>query len=160
MPTRPRTCPGLGIGRRCSLNELGPYRCVVSFSRFLGRLMIMMASKGHFFTQIPQPMQSSSEIQAILLVGVASTHSLPARGKQGAAVGPPPGASGPWQQRQMVLAPSERWDVLNCHLLTDFDDGAVLLAFLTALSGLAAIRLHNGNTSQLLGVVLLRRHGC
>ena len=32
----------------CSLNVLGPYRCVVSLSRFLGKLMIMMASKGHF----------------------------------------------------------------------------------------------------------------
>ena len=30
------------------------------------------------FTQIPQPMHSSSLIQADLLVGVASTHSLPA----------------------------------------------------------------------------------
>jgi hypothetical protein len=32
----------------CNLKALGPYRCVVSFSRFFGRLMIMMASKGHF----------------------------------------------------------------------------------------------------------------
>ena len=30
------------------------------------------------FTQIPQPMHSSSLIQADLLVGVASTHNLPA----------------------------------------------------------------------------------
>ena len=44
---------------------LGPYRWVVSFSRFLGRLMICTASKGHFLTQIPQPMQRSSEIYAI-----------------------------------------------------------------------------------------------
>ena len=34
----------------CSLNELGPYRCVVSFSRFFGRLIIMIASNGHFCT--------------------------------------------------------------------------------------------------------------
>ena len=32
----------------CSLKEFAPYLCVVSFSRFLGRLMIMMASNGHF----------------------------------------------------------------------------------------------------------------
>ena len=32
----------------CSLKELTPYLCVVSFSRFFGRLMIWMASKGHF----------------------------------------------------------------------------------------------------------------
>ena len=37
----------------------------------------MMASKGHFLTQMPQPMHSSSEIQAILLLGLASTQSFP-----------------------------------------------------------------------------------
>ena len=90
--------------RLCSLKELGPYRCVVSFSRFFGRLMIIIASNGHFcahpipsspyipafkallgcacqqrtFTQIPQPMHSSSEIQAVFEVGATSMHSLPA----------------------------------------------------------------------------------
>jgi hypothetical protein len=74
---------------------------VVSFSKFFGRLMIMMASKGHFcgrvvsrrdsggevvhrtstFTQIPQPMQSSSEIHEILEVGATSMHSLPVPGQ-------------------------------------------------------------------------------
>ena len=39
---------------------------MVWFSRFDGRLMIVMASKGHFLTQIPQPIQSSSDIVAIL----------------------------------------------------------------------------------------------
>ena len=90
----------------CSLKEFGPYLWVVSFSKFLGKLMIMMASKGHFciciivkdtpglvnsalecnvdkclsltFTQIPQPIQSSSDIQAIFEVGVTSTHCFPA----------------------------------------------------------------------------------
>ena len=31
-----------------SLKELALYRCVVSFSRLLGRLMIVIASNGHF----------------------------------------------------------------------------------------------------------------
>ena len=70
---------------------------------FFGRLMIMIASKGHFcghrskcyhrqahawvvmlnyiriltFTQMPQPMHSSSDIQATLEFGEASTQSLP-----------------------------------------------------------------------------------
>ena len=93
--------------RLCSLNALAPYRCVVSFAMFFGRLMIMMASNGHFcrhtsspeqllcraqgggsavpqcsgaltFTQMPQPMHNSSEIQATLELGEASTQSLPA----------------------------------------------------------------------------------
>lgn len=37
----------------------------------------MIASNGHFLTQMPQPMQSSSEIHAIFDVGPTSTHSLP-----------------------------------------------------------------------------------
>ncbi|ORZ12165.1 hypothetical protein BCR41DRAFT_308075 [Lobosporangium transversale] len=36
-----------------------------------------MAPKGQRFTQIPQPMQRSSEINAILEAGVTSIHSLP-----------------------------------------------------------------------------------
>ena len=40
---------------------LGPYRCVVFLARSLGRLIMLIASKGHFFTQMPQPMQSGSE---------------------------------------------------------------------------------------------------
>jgi hypothetical protein len=39
--------------------------------------MIMMASKGHFLTQMPHPMHSSSEIQAVLEEGATSTQSLP-----------------------------------------------------------------------------------
>jgi len=39
--------------------------------------MIMIASKGHFFTQMPQPMQSSSEIQASLEEGLTSMQSFP-----------------------------------------------------------------------------------
>ena len=36
------------IRHLCSLKEFGPYLCMVSRSRFFGKLMIMMASKGHF----------------------------------------------------------------------------------------------------------------
>lgn len=71
------TCPARGVGRRCSLNEFGPYRWVVWPSRLLGRLMIWIASKGHFLTQIPQPIHNSSEIQASFEDGVTSIHSLP-----------------------------------------------------------------------------------
>jgi len=38
-------------------------------SMFLGRLIIMMALKGHFFTQMPQPIHSASEIFVIFDVG-------------------------------------------------------------------------------------------
>jgi hypothetical protein len=75
--SRRRTWPGRGVGKRCNLNELAPYLCVVSPSRFAGRLMIWMASNGHFFTQIPHPMHSSSEMNAIFVAGVTSTQSLP-----------------------------------------------------------------------------------
>lgn len=40
---------------------------------------MLMASKGHFLVQIPQPMQSGSEMNAILAVGVTSMHSRPIR---------------------------------------------------------------------------------
>ncbi|KAF1984661.1 hypothetical protein K402DRAFT_335894 [Aulographum hederae CBS 113979] len=40
---------------------------------------MVMASKGHFFVQIPQPMQSRSEMKAILSVGATSMQSLPVR---------------------------------------------------------------------------------
>ena len=39
--------------------------------------MILMASKGHFLTQIPQPIHKVSEMNAILDVGPTSIHSLP-----------------------------------------------------------------------------------
>lgn len=79
VPTRPSTSPGLGVGRRCNLNEFGPYRCVVSFSKLLGKLMIEIASNGHFLTQIPQPMHNSSLIAARFDSGTTSMHNLPIR---------------------------------------------------------------------------------
>lgn len=55
VPTSPSTCPGRGDGRRWSLNELAAYRWVTSESRLVGRLMMLMAPKGHFLGQIPHP---------------------------------------------------------------------------------------------------------
>ena len=39
--------------------------------------MTLIASKGHFFTHMPQPMHSGSERYAILLLGPTSMQSLP-----------------------------------------------------------------------------------
>ncbi|EGV60290.1 hypothetical protein CANTEDRAFT_110083 [Yamadazyma tenuis ATCC 10573] len=38
---------------------------------------MLMASKGHFFTQIPHPIHKFSEMKAILEVGVTSIHNFP-----------------------------------------------------------------------------------
>ena len=78
-PTSPRTWPGRGRGSLWSLKELGPNRCVVSFSKDFGRFIISIASKGHFFTQIPHPMQRVSDMYAILSLGLTSTQSFPMR---------------------------------------------------------------------------------
>ena len=43
---------------------------IVSLSIFLGTLMILIAWKGHFFTQIPHPTQSTSEMEEIVEVGM------------------------------------------------------------------------------------------
>jgi len=106
--------------------------------------MIMMASKGHFFTQMPQPMQSSSEIQASLEEAETSMQSFPAEEREG------------WKQRGGEKRQgSENLSLFlflyayfsssslslsfsfSFYLLTDFDDGAALLALLAALFGLA-----------------------
>lgn len=62
VPTRPRTFPGRGVGSRWSLKLFAEYRWVTWVSRFVGRLMMVMASKGHFLGQIPQPMHRDSEM--------------------------------------------------------------------------------------------------
>ena len=41
--------------------------------------MILMAPNGHFLGQIPHPMQSRSEMKAILDSGVTSIQSFPVR---------------------------------------------------------------------------------
>ncbi|OBA22399.1 hypothetical protein METBIDRAFT_39834 [Metschnikowia bicuspidata var. bicuspidata NRRL YB-4993] len=38
---------------------------------------MLMASKGHFLTQMPHPTHNVSEMNAILLAGVTSIQSLP-----------------------------------------------------------------------------------
>jgi hypothetical protein len=43
----------------------------------LGRLMIIMASKGQRLTHIPQPMHSVSEMKQMVEVGFTSTQILP-----------------------------------------------------------------------------------
>ena len=67
----------LGVGRRCSLNELAEYRWVVWLAKLAGKLIILMASYGHFFTQIPHPMQRISEIVAIGDVDSTIIHCFP-----------------------------------------------------------------------------------
>jgi trans-aconitate methyltransferase len=59
------------------LKEFAEYLWVTSFSRLVGRLIMLIAPKGHFLTQIPQPMHRVSEIKAILEVGSTSIQSLP-----------------------------------------------------------------------------------
>ena len=65
LPIRPVTRPGCGTGRRYSLNWFGPYRWLHSPSISSGRFTIEMALKGHFFTQMPQPVQRRSKIVAL-----------------------------------------------------------------------------------------------
>lgn len=62
VPTKPKTCPGRGIGSLCNLKLFAEYRWVTCVSRLVGRLMIWMAPKGHFFGQIPQPIHKRSEM--------------------------------------------------------------------------------------------------
>lgn len=78
VPTSPRTSPGRGVGSLWSLNELTPYLWVTSFCSSFGRLMILMASKGHLFTHKPQPIHSVSEIKQMTEVGSTSMQTLPA----------------------------------------------------------------------------------
>ena len=46
----------------------------VGFSMFLGTLIILMAWKGHFLTQMPHPTQSTSEMSTMGDWGVTSMH--------------------------------------------------------------------------------------
>jgi len=49
----------------------------VLLSKLVGKFIMWIASNGHFFGQIPQPIHNSSEINAILSWGVTSIQSLP-----------------------------------------------------------------------------------
>jgi len=78
-PTKPRTCPGRGVGSLWSLKLFAEYRCVTWDSRLVGRLMILIAPKGHFLGQIPHPMHKLSDMNAIFDVGVTSIQRRPLR---------------------------------------------------------------------------------
>ena len=77
VPTSPRTCPGRGMGSRWSLKLFAEYLWVTCVSRFVGKLMILIAPNGHFLGQMPQPMHSLSDMKAIFESGVTSMQSLP-----------------------------------------------------------------------------------
>jgi hypothetical protein len=77
VPTSPSTCPGLGIGNLWSLKLLAEKRWVTCVSRLVGKLMMLIAPKGHFFGQIPHPIHSRSEMNAILDSAVTSIQSFP-----------------------------------------------------------------------------------
>ena len=66
VPTNPKSCPGFGVDSLCNLKEFPPYLCAVSDSKLAGKLIIEIASKGHFLVQILQPIRKVSEILAIL----------------------------------------------------------------------------------------------
>lgn len=67
------------MGSLCSLKLLAEYRWVTWVSRLVGKLMMLMASKGHFLGQIPQPIHRRSEMKAILEDESTSMQSLPVR---------------------------------------------------------------------------------
>ncbi len=77
VPTRPKMLLTLGVGSRCKTNLLSPYRCVISLGKFLGKFIILIASKGHFRTQILHPIHNSSEIFACLSFYVTSMQIFP-----------------------------------------------------------------------------------
>ena len=62
VPTNPKTYPGLGVGNLWSLNEFLPYLCVISFDISLGKLIILIAWKGHLLMHKPHPMHKPSDI--------------------------------------------------------------------------------------------------
>lgn len=79
VPTRPRTCPGLGMGKRCNLKLFAEYLWVTCDSRLVGKLMMLIAPNGHFLGQIPHPIHRLSERKAILDSGVTSMQRRPLR---------------------------------------------------------------------------------
>lgn len=59
VPTNPNTYPGLGVGNLCNLNAFYPYWCVKSLLKSLGKLIIIIALKGHLLTQRAQPIHKA-----------------------------------------------------------------------------------------------------
>ena len=77
VPTSPNTYPGRGVGILWSLKEFFPYLCVISFVISLGRLIILIALKGHLLTHRPHPIQRISEISTLIEVGSTWIQSFP-----------------------------------------------------------------------------------
>src|SRR5215208_3606605 len=77
LPSSPTTKPFFGVGSRYNLKELIPYWCILSEPNSLARFTITMASKGHFFTHMPQPVHKSSEITAFPSPSLCTMHSPP-----------------------------------------------------------------------------------
>ena len=68
-----------GAGKRNNRNPFSPYRWVISPSNSSGRFVMIKASKGHLFTQIPQPIQRGSETNGLPLESSRTIHSIPLR---------------------------------------------------------------------------------
>jgi hypothetical protein len=64
-PSKPSTVPGDGMGKRKSLKLFSVKRWLQSFSNSSGRLTTLIALKGHFLTQIPQPLHRDSDMTAL-----------------------------------------------------------------------------------------------
>ena len=94
-------------------------------------MMIVMAPKGHFLGQIPQPIHSDSERKAIRESGVTSICEEEDALDNGGA-----GSRG-----------RGHGDVTYTKLSTP-DHRATLLALLPALLGLALVRADNGDTER------------
>lgn len=87
---------------------------------------VVHCETSHFLGQIPHPMHSSSEMNATFLLESTSIHSFPVSAVSGLAAG------------------AARQEEHRTHA----HDGARLLALLAALLGLAAVGVHQRNTSE------------
>ena len=60
VPTKPKTYPIRGVGNLCNLKEFAEYLCVIIVLKSLGKLIILIALKGHFITHALQPIHNVS----------------------------------------------------------------------------------------------------
>lgn len=77
VPTRPKILPFLGIGSLWSINQFSPYQWEICSGKSVGRLIILMASKGHFLTHMLQPIQRVSLMVAHLSDFSTFIHTFP-----------------------------------------------------------------------------------
>ncbi len=103
--------------------------------------MIDIASNGHFFTQMPQPMHSSSEIHAIFDVGATSIQSLPGerKGRERGVGGGDRGGRENGRARHIEITAS-----FMHRSRTHSDNWAARLALLTAFLRLALQEREHG----------------